>query len=81
MESGETSKVFTLREKSTHRWAQTESCLCGRLNHLHGGSSSGFPLASHLALPALSPSLHLTRGPPLCVPASFSQDEFSCKDL
>lgn len=39
------------------------------------------PLTSHLALPALSPLLGVTQGPPLCAPASFSQDEFSCKGL
>ena len=55
----------------THGQAQRENCL----NHLCGGSSSGFPLANHLALSG-SESIF---GPPLWARTSLSQDGFQCK--
>ena len=60
--------------KQTHGWAQRESCSCGNLNHTWG-IYSGFPLASHLALPGSEFIFGFSPDPPVCVCASLSQDE------
>lgn len=66
MESGETSKVFTLR-KSTHGGGSDKNRAFVIDLIIHRGSSSELPLTSHLALPALSPLLGVTQGPsPVC---------------
>ena len=49
-----------LRERAMSFW--------GGLNHLYGGSSSGFPLANHLALSGFESGSGLTRAL-LCVRA------------
>ena len=46
-----------------------------------GGSSSGFPLAGHLALPGFKSIIGLAKGPPVCARASLSQDRFQCRGL
>ena len=38
------------------------------------GGSSGFPLASHLAVSGFKSIIDLAKGPPMCAHASFSQD-------
>ena len=60
-------------DRHTRAGSEKESRLCGSLNHLYGGNSSGFPLADHLALPGSVSIFGLSQGPPLCVHASFSQ--------
>ena len=49
-------------------WAgsEGESCSCGNLNHIQG-IYSGFPLASHLALPGSESIFGLSPDPPVCV--------------
>ena len=84
MESSETSEVFIRRKKVcvdrlTQVGSEKELNLWGSLNHLYGDSSSGFPLANHLALPGSESIFGLTQGPPLCACAFLSQDGFQRK--
>ena len=45
-------------------------------NHVYGGISSGFPLASHLALPDSESIFGLSQSPPICAHVSLSQNGF-----
>lgn len=69
MESSETRKLFISRER-VHVDRQTgrlrESHPRDSLNHLYGGISSRFPLASYLALGDSESVLGLPQGSPLC---------------
>lgn len=69
--------------QSKHGQAQRErvraECFEGGLNHLCGPVLPGFPWPHHLALSALESTFGLTKDPPLCAYASFSQDGFQCK--
>ena len=56
------------------REEKNDTCLRGGLNHLHGGSPCGFPLANCLASSGLEPTFGLTQEGPLFACASFSQD-------
>ena len=69
-----------LRERERGRGRERAMSFWGGLNHLYGGSSSGFPLANHLALLGSESVFGLTRVL-LCAWASISQDGFKCKGL
>lgn len=49
-------------------WAGSERESCAL------GGSSGFPLASHLAVSGFKSIIDLAKGSPMCARASFSQD-------
>ena len=72
MKSSETTKIFIKREymcRGSMGWLrerERESCALG--------GSSGFPLASHLAVSGFKSIIDLAKGPPMCAHASFSQD-------
>ena len=81
-ESSEASKVFIRRKKSPVRVDRRTGRLRERVapawlfESLLWGISSGFPLASRLALPGSESVFGRTQGPPLCACASLSQDGF-----
>ena len=81
MISSEASKMFIGENICAEKvWAGLERGGCcvllGCLNHLHGVSSSGCPLASHFALSGFECTFGLTQGPLLYAPISFSQAGF-----